>query len=152
MSKQGEYVTSAAIIDADACDRHNRHYGYAGDISPTDAWNLLANKAEAVLVDVRTPQEWEQIGLPELAELGTLLHPLTWNMESPAEASAQFVSGFSRLQVAQDTPVLLICRSGGRSQPAAMALTAAGYTRCFNIAGGFEGPMGWKNSQLPWTR
>lgn len=141
-----------ATITAETCDSHNRQFGYAGDISVTDAWNLLDKKAEAVLVDVRTPQEWEQVGLPVLADIGKEVFRITWNMSAPGEANSQFVSEFSRLQVAKDTPVLLLCRSGGRSQAAANALTAAGYTRCFNIAGGFEGPTGWKNSQLPSTR
>lgn len=138
-----------AAITAESCDRHNRQFGYAGDISAADAWELLGKKAEAVLVDVRTPQEWEQVGLPTLAEIGKEVFRVTWNRPAPGETNSQFVSAFSRLQVAHDTPVLLLCRSGGRSQAAAFALTAAGYTRCFNITGGFEGPSGWRDSRLP---
>lgn len=145
-------MNTTATISADVCDRNNRQFGYAGDISATDAWTLLDKKADAVLVDVRTPQEWEQIGLPDLASLGKVVLRLSWKMMPSGEANSQFVSEFSRLQVAQDTSVLLLCRSGGRSQAAACALTEAGYTRCFNIAGGFEGPLGWKNSQLPWKQ
>lgn len=145
-------MTSPATIDADRCDTHNRQFGYAGDISVTDGWNLLEKKAEAVLVDVRTPNEWETVGLPEVSDLGKSVHRITWRMDKPVEASSLFASEFSRLQVAKDTPILLLCRSGGRSQAAAMALTATGYTRCFNLAGGFEGPTGWKNSHLPHTQ
>lgn len=145
-------MSSLANITAETCDKHNRQFGYAGDISVEEAWELLEKKADAVLVDVRTPQEWEQIGLPDLASLGKVAFRLSWKVLPSGETDSLFVSEFSRLQVADDTPVLLLCRGGGRSQAAALALTQNGYRRCFNIAGGFEGPKGWKASQLPWKQ
>lgn len=141
-----------ADFTAETCDKHNRAFGYAGDIGATEAWRLLEKKADAVLVDVRTPQEWEQIGLPDLASLGKLTHRLSWMLQPPGGMNSQFVPEFSRLQVAKDAPVLLICRSGARSQAAALALTQNGYRCCINVAGGFEGPHGWKASQLPRTQ
>jgi len=41
----------------------------------------------------------------------------------------------------QETPVLFLCRSGGRSRAAAIAMGAAGYSNSFNVAGGFEGDL-----------
>ena len=62
----------------------------------------------------------------------------------------------------RNAPVLLLCRSGQRSRNAAIALTAAGYSECYNIADGFEGPKdesghrstvsGWRVSGLPWQQ
>ena len=62
--------------------------------------------------------------------------------------------------VATDAPVLFMCQSGGRSKMAAMQCTELGYTRCYNIADGFEGDLddhrhrnsvsGWKVAGLPW--
>ena len=61
-----------------------------------------------------------------------------------------------------DAPVYFICRSGARSASAAAAMTAAGYSNCFNVAGGFEGQRdegghrgtvdGWKAAGLPWVQ
>jgi rhodanese-related sulfurtransferase len=58
--------------------------------------------------------------------------------------------------------VLFICRSGQRSRGAAIAMTSAGYQRCYNVAEGFEGSHdgarhrgtvgGWKARQLPWVQ
>jgi rhodanese-related sulfurtransferase len=58
--------------------------------------------------------------------------------------------------------LFFICRSGVRSQHAAQAMLARGYTRCFNVAEGFEGPLddsrhrgvkgGWKSRGLPWVQ
>jgi len=58
--------------------------------------------------------------------------------------------------------LLFLCRSGVRSRAAAIAMTAAGYSRAYNIAQGFEGDPdaerhrgnknGWKASGLPWKQ
>ena len=62
----------------------------------------------------------------------------------------------------EDAPVLFICRSGNRSKAAAIAMTAAGFARCYNVAEGFEGAPddkghrgvvgGWKVAGLPWIQ
>lgn len=142
-------MSISADISAETCKQHNRQFGYAGDISVDDAWKLLEKKANAVLVDVRTSQEWEQVGLPDLNTLSKEPLRLSWMFLPSGEQNSQFVSEFSRLQVAKDAPVLLLCKSGGRSQAAALSLTQNGYHCCFNVAGGFEGPNGWKAKRLP---
>jgi rhodanese-related sulfurtransferase len=58
--------------------------------------------------------------------------------------------------------VLFLCRSGGRSRNAAVAMTAAGFGSCYNVAEGFEGDKdgeghrgrvgGWKLAGLPWRQ
>ena len=48
--------------------------------------------------------------------------------------------------VARDTPLLVICRSGGRSGRAAAALTQMGYTDVYNMAGGM---IAWNDARLP---
>ena len=44
--------------------------GYAGDLTPAQAWDLLASDERAVLVDVRTEAEWRYVGVPDVAGLG----------------------------------------------------------------------------------
>ena len=43
---------------------------YAGELLPEEAHRLLEAEPKAVLVDVRTPGEWQQVGLPDLGALG----------------------------------------------------------------------------------
>ena len=40
---------------------------YAGDITPEEAWKLLVDDPEAVLVDCRTDAEWRFVGVPDLS-------------------------------------------------------------------------------------
>ena len=44
--------------------------GYAGDLSPKEAWDLLARESGAVLVDCRSQAEWSFVGTPDLGSLG----------------------------------------------------------------------------------
>jgi rhodanese-related sulfurtransferase len=63
---------------------------------------------------------------------------------------------------AKDTALFFICRSGARSRMAAEAMAEEGFSRCHNVAEGFEGPLdasrhrgqiaGWKAAGLPWAQ
>jgi rhodanese-related sulfurtransferase len=132
---------------------------YAGDISPADAWDKLQNGA--ALVDVRTMPEWNFVGLPDLQGLGDV-HCIEWQQFPTGARNPDFVAEASAALGDKAAPVLLLCRSGARSRAAAIALTQAGFTSAFNIAGGFEGDPdadghrgtsnGWKADGLPWRQ
>lgn len=139
---------------------------YAGDVSPREAWQALAADPKAQLVDVRTRAEWTFVGMPGLGEIGKEAILLEWQTYPTMSVSQTFVDDLvetlTALKAGPDDPVYFLCRSGARSRSAAIALTAAGYGRCYNIAGGFEGPLdgarhrggleGWKAEGLPWQQ
>ncbi len=52
---------------------------YAGDITPEEAWKLLSENADAVLVDVRTDAEWRFVGVPDLSGLQRDTVFIEWN-------------------------------------------------------------------------
>jgi rhodanese-related sulfurtransferase len=134
---------------------------YAGDISPKQAWELLCSDSRAVLVDVRTPAEWAYVGIPDLAGIAKKPVLVPW-VDFPAmQPNARFVDQVTTA-LDPEVPVVLLCRSGVRSKAAAIALTAAGFGPCYNIASGFEGDpnaerhrgtvSGWKVEGLPWVQ
>ena len=135
---------------------------YAGEITVTQAYDLLRDRQDAVLIDVRTAPEWEFVGRPDLSGLGKTPVLLEWQSWPGGQPNQQFVEQFAAASVPQDAPLLLLCRSGVRSKAAAMALTAAGYQQAFNVTDGFEGPKdagghrgttaGWKAASLPWVQ
>ena len=136
---------------------------YAGDISPKQAWDMLAQDKTSVLVDVRTRPEWSFVGIPDLGNLGKQVILLSWQVYPEMKIDADFVAKLqSQLPGGADAPVLFLCRSGARSRSAAQALTAAGYARCYNVSEGFEGDKdggshraqrgGWKFASLPWVQ
>lgn len=136
--------------------------GYAGDILPQDAWDILETRPDAVLVDVRTRPEWSFVGLPDLGVLSKQPHLISWQIYPEMGINSRFVEEVSALGMAPDAPILFLCRSGGRSRAAAIAMTSNGYRACYNIEGGFEGDPdqlrhrgrvnGWKASGLPWVQ
>lgn len=136
--------------------------GYAGDLSPQEAHDLLQTNADAQLIDVRTAAEWNFVGYPDLSPLGKQTGLVEWLSFPDSQTNPDFVEQVNRLGIAQDAPVLLLCRSGQRSRFAAIALTAAGYQTCYNVSEGFEGDKdagghrgtvgGWKLTGLPWRQ
>lgn len=136
--------------------------GYAGDLRPAEAWELLEKDPKAVLVDVRTMPEWGFVGVPRLDSIGKETICISWALFPDMARNEKFVEEVSARGVGKDQPVLLLCRSGQRSRAAAIALTAAGFGPCYNVAEGFEGDRddqqhrgsvgGWKVAGLPWAQ
>jgi rhodanese-related sulfurtransferase len=139
---------------------------YAGDVSPTEAYEALASVPEAMLIDVRSRPEWTFVGVPDLTAIGKEPLLVEWQSYPTMAVSDAFVPMLAR-EVEErggnsETPLYFICRSGARSQAAAVAMTAAGFTHCYNVAGGFEGRPdggrhrgtldGWKVTGLPWIQ
>lgn len=139
---------------------------YAGDIEVGEAWRLLETDPKAQLVDVRTAAEWTFVGLPDLSSLGRGVHCVEWqsfpSMAIDPEFAKIAAGELRRAGAGPDTPLLFLCRSGARSRAAAIAMTRAGFTRAYNVAGGFEGDMdqdghrghrtGWKAARFPWRQ
>ncbi len=138
--------------------------GYAGDVTPEEAWQRLSDDATAVIIDVRTQAEWHFVGVPDLSSLGKeplLVQWVTSHGPNP-DFMTELMREFDARDVATDAPLLFLCRSGVRSKNAAIACTQAGYTACFNVATGFEGDLddahhrstvnGWRVAGLPWAQ
>jgi len=135
---------------------------YAGDLSPNDSLKLLHDDTSARLVDVRTDAEWSYVGVPDLSTAASDLVLLSWQRFPSMQVDPDFLSQLSKIAPNLYAPLLFLCRSGVRSQSAAVAATSAGYTSAFNVAGGFEGDKnsdghrgkinGWKALGLPWVQ
>jgi len=133
---------------------------YGGEVSPLEAWERLKSDKKAVLVDVRTPPEWMFSGEPDLSSLGKEALKVSWKTFPSYTLNDQFSAAVKAAGISAEAPLFFLCRTGGRSLDAACAMTAEGYTGCYNITDGFEGPLdttrrrgtisGWKASGLPW--
>ncbi|QDH15468.1 hypothetical protein E3E11_05980 [Oecophyllibacter saccharovorans] len=123
------------------------------DITAREAWKMLEQDPTVRLVDVRRPQEWERVGMPDLTALGGKTLFLTWPQEGSAEQKAAFATTLANAVADRQTPLLFLCRGGVRSLAAALELQKLGYDQVFNIIDGFEGAPGrgegWRAS-LPY--
>jgi rhodanese-related sulfurtransferase len=139
---------------------------YAGDISVEDAWQLLSSEQDSVLVDVRTQAEWAFVGRPNLSQLQKQVVCIEWQslptMARNEGFAEQLGGALSSLETPNDATVMFLCRSGARSKGAASLATELGYSKSFNVAGGFEGDInqdghrgtlnGWRYAKLPWMQ
>ncbi len=79
----------------------------------------LDNKEDIFVLDVREPHEYQ------IANLGAPLIPV-----------GQIESRVNELADRKNDEIIIHCRSGARSQKAALALKAAGFTNVSNLTGG----------------
>lgn len=97
-------------------------------ISTQAAQESIEQNPENVVIDVRTPMEWNE---------GIIPGALTINIMDP-----QFVSRLEPLD--RGKSYIIVCRSGGRSLSACQAMASMGFTDVSNMLGGmshWQGPV-----------
>ena len=98
-----------------------------------DNAELKALLAQGVpIYDVRRPDEWQQTGVVQGS------HKLTF-VDASSRLNPAFFPTFTE-QVKRDQPVIIICRSGSRSDKLARELmTEYGYSKVYNVSNGMNG-------------
>ena len=139
---------------------------YAGDIEVPEAWQLLSQDPQAVLIDVRTQAEWSYVGIPMFDDPAREVLLIEWlsypAMQVHADFGERLMQELEDRKVAPDASLFFLCRSGVRSRSAAIEMTKGWQGPCYNVASGFEGDLdetlrrascnGWKHAGLPWRQ
>ncbi|HYC42457.1 MAG TPA: rhodanese-like domain-containing protein [Noviherbaspirillum sp.] len=130
---------------------------YAGAVTPSEAYALLQQDPNVVLVDVRTNAERDWVGRVAIPDGQHAA--VQWNTYPGGTPNPAFLDELSRC-ASKDKVLLFLCRSGVRSRHAAKLATENGYANCFDILEGFEGDKdteghrktigGWCKAGLPW--
>jgi len=131
------------------------------NLLPKMAVDRLNENPDAVLIDVRTSAEHKYVGFPE----NSILIPwfdepdLNSNPQAFCKAVNNHLSDRSDILSAE---LILICRSGFRSNEALKCLQSNGFTCVSHVASGFEGDLdendhrdnlnGWRNDGMPWSQ
>jgi len=90
----------------------------------------LMNKEDALVLDVRTQEEYQQ-----------------GHISGATNIPAGLVDArISDIQDRKSTPVILVCQSGNRSMQAARSLKKHGFEDIYNMSGGMAG---WQQANLP---
>lgn len=120
-------------------------------VSPAEAHTRMKDEA-FTYIDVRTESEFEA-GHPEGAVNVPLMHAGSGGMTPNADFVSVMEAAFSK-----DAPLIVGCKMGNRSARAALALTAAGFTRVLDQSAGWDGTRGtfgelvdagWSRVSLP---
>ncbi len=108
-------------------------------MTPDEAYTK-ALAGEIVLIDIRTPEEWAETGLPDVALQNNLYAP-------------DFIQTLLAIRDQNpETPLALICRTGNRSGRTTAQLYQAGLTNVIDVVEGVAGSgvgPGWFARGLP---
>ena len=134
------------------------------EIRPVEAYEILQNNSQAVLIDVRSTMEYEYVGHPLSALHVPIKEPPDWQT---VQDFAGLVRNALKTRFAgngsdEERPLLMMCRSGKRSELGAEILIKDGFNNVYNILEGFEGDRddeghrnsinGWRYHGLPWEQ
>ena len=164
------FATASLAVAADIPANTKKQTTLGKYVTSVEAYAMVAKgQAGVVILDVRTPQEYDFVGHPAMAyNIPAKLWSGTFNAEAGRNVLADnpdFVSQVKAKFQPTDT-LLVLCRSGDRSAVAVNTLAAAGFVNAYSVVDGFEGDTvtdsnspnfgkraggGWKNSSLPWT-
>ena len=119
-------------------------------IKSSEIKNFLIDNKNIELLDVRTQDEWDNVGKPDGENLGLKTHFITIVRSSDPTANKEFVEEVKKV-IDPHKDLLVMCKAGGRSMMASQLLSQE-KINCINVSDGFEGngeDLGWKNEGLP---
>lgn len=113
-------------------DDHVESYEiYSGDVA-----EMMKSGKDITLLDVRTPEEYEEVHLK-----GATLLPVQ-------QLSQQSLNEIGLGEDMKDKEIYIYCRSGSRSQTAYNIMESLGYTNIKSVAGGM---IHWEEDNYPFT-
>ena len=134
---------------------------YKRNLLPKMAVERLQDNPQALFVDVRSKAEYKYVGFPENSILIPWIDDPDWepNPEVFFDLVMQELDGRENLL---NTEIILICRSGFRSNEALKCLENKRFTQVSHVASGFEGDLdendhrgnlnGWRHDGMPWSQ
>jgi len=90
----------------------------------------LETQEAAVIIDIRTPQEWKETGIVPNSKLITF-----FDDRGKYDVNA-FMSEFSKYVPTKQTPFILVCRTASRTQLVGDFLNKEGYQKVYQLKGG----------------
>ena len=119
-------------------------------IKSSEIKNFLNDNKNLELLDVRTQEEWDNVGRPDGENLGIKTHFITIVRSPDPAANKEFIEEVKKM-TDPNKDLLVMCKAGGRSMMASQLLSEENI-KCLNVSDGFEGngeDPGWKNEGLP---
>ena len=144
-------------------------------LSAEEAYSLRQQNNQALFIDIRSLAEITFLGMPTIADANIEYQRMdsqsrfnekrgSFSLSTNPNFATEVKQLVEHRGLSKTDPVILMCRSGGRSAKAADELATLGFTRVYSITDGYEGDKvrggrlagqrvinGWKNAGLPWS-
>lgn len=111
------------------------------NIKSSDIQDIIKN--DAIIIDVRTKEEWYDTGVIPNSKLLTS-HDYMGRFDAKL-----FVDELAKLNINKNTPLIIVCRSGNRSLDVAKKLDEFGYKELYNLQYGIKE---WLRNKYPTTK
>ena len=115
----------------------------------------LEGKDGNYLIDVRTPEEWKNVGRPDGEALGLVTYFVSYQFQDGEGRilNPDFEKEMDALNLDKNKKIFFICRSGVRSQITAEMYEKKGF-ETYNVSDGFlrsdtDYQSSWKADKLP---
>jgi thioredoxin len=115
-----------------SCTNHSQNQG-AQLVNVQTFAEALKSTPNATIIDVRTPEEFQNGHLPDAVNFNVL--------------APEFQSQVSKLDKSQ--PVFVYCKVGGRSADAVEKMKSLGFTTIYDMKGGY---MAWSSAGMETTK
>jgi rhodanese-related sulfurtransferase len=134
------------------------------EIRPKEAYEIIQQQEDALLIDVRSTMEYEYVGHPVNAVHVPIKEPPDWSTEQEFVKNVRLALSkhFGENKDMSNVSLFMLCRSGKRSELGAEMLINDGFSNVYNILEGFEGDKdaeghrntinGWRFHGLPWEQ
>jgi len=122
-------TTSFILIFSSGCS-NGQNQSQKTNLPPKEFSEKIKQTPDALIMDVRTPEEFSAGHLVNARNID-------WNGNS-FEAQIKTID--------KSTPVFVYCQAGGRSSSAAKKMRSSGFTKVYELDGGFSD---WKEAKLP---
>lgn len=129
LALSGLILAACGDSDDDKNEEKNAAATYT-TVQVQEAYDRLNGNENALIVDVRQPEEWATTGIPVGAEL----------------ISLPDVQARAANELPKDKEIFVICNSGNRSREASDILIGLGYEKVVNVDGGIQA---WLKAELP---
>jgi len=119
-------------------------------IKSSEIKNFLTDNKNVELLDVRTQDEWDNVGKPDGGKIGLKTHFVTIVRSPEPSANKDFIEEVKKI-IDPNKELLIMCKAGSRSMMASQLLSQENI-KCINVSDGYEGNgenPGWKNEGLP---
>jgi rhodanese-related sulfurtransferase len=134
------------------------------ELGAKETFDTLKTNPNAVLIDIRSSQEFLFVGHPKGAVSVPWIDEPDWIIDPHFTANVRRVMLGGTDDEGEVNPpmAILICRSGRRSHDAGLRLLEEGMRNIYHVVDGFEGPLnddhkrssiaGWRFEGLPWEQ